>query len=221
MKTTLMKSKTVFRALAAFAGFALASVAHAQFVFRVQVDTSSLVGNPAGPFSLDFQLNDGLGIGDGNNWATLSHFQFGGGAAVPGAMTWGGAWGSLASGITLTDTDPLVNEFLQGFTPGSWLSFDLTLSNHVDVGGTPDIFSFAILDGNLMNLQTHALGSDSFLEINLAGPTPTIAAFASLDNAIAAPRVTPVPEPSTYALWLSVVLGVAVSARRYSRRVAE
>lgn len=211
-----MKSKTVLSALAVIAGLAVASIAHAQIVTRVQVDTSSLIGNPAGPFSLDFQLNDGLGIGDGNNWATLNNFQFGGGSAVPGATTFGGAWGSLSSGITITDTDPF-NEFYQGFNPGSWLSFDLTLTTHVDMGGTPDIFSFAILDGGLMNLATQSMGSDAFVEINIDSSMPSIATFASADRLITASAM-PIPEPSTYGLGAAALLALVGMYRRFRQR---
>ena len=177
--------KTSLRAFAFLATLTTATVmVRANSNFSVFVDTSALVGNLAGPFSLDFQLNDGSGLGDGNNTASLSNFKFGGGSAVGGATTSGGATGDLTSGINITDSDWTFNEFYQGFLPGNWLSFNLSLSTNLDLGGTPDLFSFAILDGNLMNLATQSLGSDNFLEINIDSLKPSVATFASSDGSV-------------------------------------
>jgi hypothetical protein len=214
---TRIISPLVLRALAAAAALAGAAVAKAQLQIAVWVDTSSLVANPAGPFSLDFQLNDGSGVGDGNNWATLSNFRFGGGSAFGSGTTFGGTSGDLSTSVSLTDTDSLFNDFYQSFLPGSFLAFDLTLSNNVDAGGTPDLFSFAILDGDLLNLATQSLGSDTFLEINLTGRTPDIASFGSADLAISAPIAVPVPEPSAYALCGAIGLLGLIAVRRRKR----
>jgi hypothetical protein len=80
------------------------AAAHADFIYNVTLNTAPLVGNAAGPFSLDFQLT-----GTGNNTVTLSRFQFGGGAADtfgngPFDGTFGGASGNISSSVTLTDT---------------------------------------------------------------------------------------------------------------------
>jgi hypothetical protein len=109
------------------------------------MNTAPLAGHTAGPFSLEFQLNDGSGTNDGNNTASLSNFLFNGGAAVGSPTLNGGASGNLTSGVTLTDNS-FFNQFIQGFTAGSTLSFRLSLSTNVGSGGTPDQFSFAILD---------------------------------------------------------------------------
>ncbi len=57
----------------------LPRAARADAIYNVSLDTSSLIGNAAGPFSLDFQFNDGSGTNDGNNTVTLTNFAFGGG----------------------------------------------------------------------------------------------------------------------------------------------
>jgi len=212
-----MKTKTVLRALALLGALAVATVSKAQLQLHVAVDTSSLVGNPGGPYSLDFQLNDGSGWGDSNNTAALSNFQFGTGTAVGSGSTFGGTGGDLSSNVWLTDSNSLLNDFYQGFTPGSWLSFDLTLTTNVDGGGTPDLFSFAILDGALMNLPTKSLGSDTFMEINLDSASPSVATFASLDGLITI-TATPVPEASTYGLGAAALLAMMGLSRRFSRR---
>src|SRR5689334_16903130 len=75
------------------------SPSQAQIAFHLSMDTSVLVGHPAAPFFLDFQLNDGSGANDANNTISLSNFTFGGGTAGPGgALLTGGATGDLSSG---------------------------------------------------------------------------------------------------------------------------
>lgn len=207
---------SALRALSVVAALALASLAQAQLQFQVQLNTSSLVANPTGPFSLDFQLNDGSVWGDANNWATLSNFQFGGGSAWGSATAIGGAMGNLGSTVTLNDSNAY-NELYQSFTPGSWLSFTVSLTNWADAGPTPDKFSFAILDSSLMNLPTKSLGSDTFLEVNLTGANPTLLTYGSVDGLIAAPTVTPVPEASTYGIWAAALLGVLAFRQRRKR----
>jgi len=118
---------------------------------RVSLDTSSLVGQP-GPFSLDFQLNDGSGTGDGNNSAHLTDFDFDGGAAAGVLQLTGGARGDLQSDVTINET-AFLNRFQQQFVPGERLSFLVDLTNNVDAGSFPDQFSFAILN-NGVEIQT-------------------------------------------------------------------
>src|SRR5260370_28684447 len=100
-----------------------ASICRAGVVYDVSLNTSPLIGHAAGPFSLGFQLNDGSGAGDANNTAILSAFQFGvGGSALGTPVLAGGATGSLASGVTITDSS-FFNAFSQQFNPGSLLQF--------------------------------------------------------------------------------------------------
>lgn len=197
---------------------ASASFASAQIAFNVTVNTSALSGSVANPLYLDFQLNDGAGWGDGNNWATISNFQFGGGSAVAPATAFGGATGNLASSVWLTDSTPF-NELYEGFVPGSWLSFKVSLSTSLDAGPTPDLFGFAILDNALSNIPTNAPGTDMLVQVNIDSSTPTVWAFGSVDGAIAAPQIAPVPEPSTYGLLGGAgLLLVCLYRRRVSRR---
>src|SRR5579859_8130563 len=98
--------------------FGPASFCLASTMFAVTLDTSPLIGHPAGPFSLNFQFTDGQGTGDANNTVTLSSFAFGGGSAAGGPSLTGGASGSLGSGVVLTDS-AFFNAFTEGFTPGT------------------------------------------------------------------------------------------------------
>jgi len=181
-------------------------------VFQVAVDSAPLIGHASGPFLLDFQFTDGSGMNDGNNTVTLGGFNFHGGGWI----------GADPGPITLTDSS-FFSEYLQGFTPGSSLSFSVSLTTAVDAGGIPDQFSFAILDNTLSEIPTVGM-ADAFLAVDIDSTSPTIQTYrsdlsrTSLD--IPAPTINAaVPEASTF--WAGAcALGVLASAcgRRFSRR---
>src|ERR1039457_6856102 len=82
---------------------ALCQTAIADAIYQVTLDTSSLVGHPAGPFYVYGTFTDGSGIGDANNTVTMSDFTFGGGSALGSPLVFGGASGSLATGVPITE----------------------------------------------------------------------------------------------------------------------
>jgi hypothetical protein len=170
-------------------------IAKANIMVPAAFDTSSLVANPAGPFSLAFVLTDGSGSGDGNNSVTLSNFAFGGGSGGPVTLTAGGATGDPASGVLLTDSS-FFNVLVVSFTPGSTLSFLLTLTTNVDPGLTPDQFSFVTLQADGSTLATtDPTGANSLLTINIDSAVPSVSTF----------QFAAVPEPSTLVLTFAVV----------------
>jgi len=144
--------------------------------FTVTIDTSPLIGQASGPFSLDLQFTDGSGLGDANNTVTLSGFNFNGGAWAGAATIQGGA--TAATGvITLTDRS-FFNEVFQGFTPGASLSFSVALTGNLDVGSTPDQFSVGILDGGQAEIPTLGAG-DALLSVDLNSTDPAVQRFAT------------------------------------------
>jgi hypothetical protein len=210
-----------------WAGCALsASVCHADLLFHVSLNTTPLMGHPAAPFYVDFQLTDGSGAGDANNTATINNFAFGGGVPTGSPTLTGGASGNLFTQVNLTDSN-FFNEFFQQFTPGSTLSFNVQLTTNVDAGPTPDQFSFAILDDTLAEIPTEGLlnvGSDVFLTADINSPNPPIQSYASDPTRspaggggpidLGSPGVQIVPEPTTLALLVIGLAGLAVARRR-------
>jgi hypothetical protein len=75
---------------AGFLAFATAPALAVPIGFTVTVNTSSLSGNPAAPFYLDFQLTNGAAV---SNSATISNFSFGGGSAFVGESAFFGPFG--------------------------------------------------------------------------------------------------------------------------------
>ena len=145
----------------------------------ISVDTSGLIGNAAGPFSLDFQFTDGSGTGTGSDMAVLSGFAFGGG-------NWTGPL-SAANGTGSASVDPVrgtmaltdssfFNEYLQGFAPGASLSFQVDLTLGSTSSTMPDEFSFAILENSLTEIPTQGPG-DALVTIDASSSGITALAF--------------------------------------------
>jgi len=205
MKTTLFSKQTLALVACALLG---ATTSHASnFLFHINVNTSPLIGNPNGTFSLDFQLNDGTGNGDANNTVTLSNFNFGGGSILGDPTPLGGATGDLSSSITITDSQ-FGNELFQGFTPGSTLGFDVSISTNRDAGTTPDTFAFAILDGNTNNIPTNG-PADALATLDLNSTSLSVSnvqTYSSTGPDTGGVTVAVVPEPSSIAM---IGLGLA------------
>lgn len=199
-------------------------------MFNVSLGTSGLIGHPAGPFYIDFQLNDGSGTGDANNMVTINNFMFDGGNAVGSPLpSIGGASGSLSSSVSITDSG-FVNEFTQQFNPGDTLSFSVVLltTNLEPPGLPPDAFSFSILDSLLSPIPTTNF-ADAFIFININSKKLTTAdlgnsIFAGDPNrpplaggdviSIGAPRIPGVPETGSSISMLLIGLGAVCWFRR-------
>jgi hypothetical protein len=237
MKHNHHQSSVFLLGLIVCASFAGSSTSRADLMFNVSLGTSGLIGHPAGPFYIDFQLNDGSGTGDANNTVTINNFMFGGGNAVGSPLpSIGGAGGSLFSSVSITDSG-FLNEFTQQFNPGSMLSFSVLLTTNVDPGLTPDAFSFSILDNLLAPIPTTNF-ADAFLFVNIRRVNLTV---ADLGNSIFAgdptqpplaggdvisigapqiPGVPGVPETGSSIVMLLMGLGAVWWFRRRFLRLA-
>ncbi len=202
--------------LLACAGLLLASAASQAAVYHISIDTTAftLPANlGSAPYSLDLQLNAGDTLN--NNTAVVSNFTFGGGSGAIGlANGLGGATGDIASVVTMIDSSQF-NEFYQAFGAGTSLSFDLSLTQVVGAGLTPESFSIAILDGTLANIPTNGLGN-TLLMANFDTTNPLSIGqlnLASGTGDFASVSVTAVPEPTT-ALCALLACGATVIRRR-------
>jgi hypothetical protein len=176
------------------------SVSHA-IPISVSLHTSPISG---GSFSIVLDLIDGDATS--NTSVTISSFMFGGGSPSGSPILIGGASGSLSAAVTLTDTS-FFNEFVEGFTAGSMLSFILDISTNF-AGGTPDSFAFLLLDSNGDPVPTDdPLGTDALLAVDLVSPL-VIQTFSSPQFDIPAPDVQRIPEPATLILFSAGLAGL-------------
>ena len=204
---------------------ALSQIASAGSIYNVTLDTTPLVGHPAGPFYIELAFTDGSGIGDLNNTVTFSNFNFGGGSALGGPLAIGGATGSLETGIAITDSS-FLSLFYEQFAPGLQLSFSLGLTSNDDSGTPPDRISFFVLDSSGVPLPTLAPIGDYFFGADLGSAGPAFDAWAgdpsrapSVGDPIAIPSPTitsAVPEPSALGLLGGALAALVILRRRFA-----
>jgi hypothetical protein len=143
--------------------------------FKVTVDTAALVGNSAGPFSLDFQVTDG----NANNTVVISDYSFPGG-------NWIGPSSTMLS-INEGDTDTRIDQIPMP-VQGSLLEFTVALTTAVGSGGPADVFSFAIVDSAFSKIPTFGPG-DELLTVDINSAFPPVTTYSS-DSPINIPAPT-------------------------------
>jgi hypothetical protein len=186
------------------AALALSSAVSQAVTYQVSINTTALVSSLDGPFSLDFQLNSGGTLG--NNSATISNIT--GVSPTLGAPDLiGGASGDLGATVVINDTN-VFNEFYQTFTVSNTITFDVTFTNNIDSGLTPDSFSVAILDSSDFNITTNGVGNTLF-QYDFDGSPDSVLGQGT--GAYSGVTVTAVPEASSALLG---VLGVSLSMIR-------
>ena len=182
--------------------------AHADLVYNVIVDTSSLSMQSG---FLDFQFNPGDSTTEAAT-ASVTLFQTVGGMLSQPASLTGDAAGSLPGALTL-DNGSAFNDVFQGFTFGESFSFKLTLSGPaIDSPGGTTGSAFALslyaADGITPLLTTDPNGSVATIDLNANGTTSVYTFPQSLTDNTPAATVTSasaVPEPSTLVLILIAV----------------
>jgi len=170
----------------------LSPLGNANTLYAVSLDTSGLVDNAAGPFTLDFILRDGSGTGDANNMIHLIDFNFG-----EGSFT-------LPDPISHSKTQEVL------FPQLNKLSFQIDTTNN-PASPESDSFIFKILDKDGNPIPTTDTMNNSFLTIVLYPAPGTVSTYGTPDGTIGAPTVqllspTNVPEPPT-SLLLAIGLG--------------
>jgi hypothetical protein len=205
--------------------------ARAAFVFEVTLNNPQALKNvtygAGAPYALDFTLTSG-----GNtNTVIINGFNLGGGTALSSQIfTTGGASGNINAppgSVTVTDNAAVnpgagaFNDFNQVFTPGTLaVTFAVNMTTSY-VSGTPDRFTFSILDKTGIPIPTTDTGNNSefaLLGANITGPSMTLGNIERYTAGSGANQITVsvspfgavVPEPATavpMSLGIGTVLG--------------
>jgi hypothetical protein len=226
-----MKNTRIFRsftkvALSASFLLALASASQAaNLVYFVSLDVSSLASNPNAPFALDLQLVPGSN--NVTNTVTLSNFVVTGGSFLGTPdFTFGGASGSTATSVVLTNSNSTDNEYAEVFSAGvSLITFKVTetLNSETVGSGTPipEQFNVAIYDKNIDNLSTldpsggNALVSSALVAGNTLSSVQT---FSSPDSGVnATVGTSAIPEPGSAGLLLLGACGLLARRKRSAK----
>jgi hypothetical protein len=186
--------------------------------FNINVNTTSLAGTAV---TLAFDFIDGDGAV--NNTVQVSNFLIDGNFDPNSASSQGDVNGLLDSIVTFGDTS-FFNEFLQPITLGASFQFRLDTTNEF-AGGTPDSFSFFILDSSLLPLvtTTDPTGADALFALDLTGTgSGNLSVFESNSTQPNPPTwsiepVQNVPEPGCLALMLIGGWSVYLRKKRHNR----
>jgi hypothetical protein len=147
-------------------------------VFQVSVNTASMVGNSAGPFSIAIALTDGSGISAGSSTVQVANVNFNGGKTLGSPVLFGGASGDLGSSAAITNTS-FLGLLVESFLPGSKLTFTLSLTAGHNKTGVPDRLTIFILDATGAPIATLAPAGNFFIGIDLTSEDPAPEVFGS------------------------------------------
>jgi hypothetical protein len=190
--------------------------------YQVTVDTSSL---GVGSYYIDIQDNPGDSTSQVLT-ALLSSFSLDGGSLLAGSdSTIGDVTGTLPGSLTFIN-DTALNDYYEGFTPGTDITFLLTLSGAAisSPNGTADAgssFAISLYDSNGDPVLTDdAEGILGRIDVDLDGTltvtsNPSSAAGAASDITFA-PYEQPsssIPEPATAVLVCTVGLALVMVKR--------
>ena len=212
----MRKLSSLFIASLLCVGFVLAASA-GEITYQVTVNTSSVAGTTG---SFDFQFNPGPLI---TQAASLDILAFGGNGSLVGApMLTGSVVGALPGPLTFQNSTAF-NDYFQGFTYGSSLTFDvhlygpaLTSPNGTATSGSTFAFSmFGDPAGTMPVLTTDTTDGFAFLvNINLDGTT-TVIDYSLQTTVVPAPAV---PEPNAISVMFTG-MAIALVTLRIRRRV--
>jgi len=190
--------------------------------YAVTVNTSSISGTVG---SFDFNFNPGPLV---SQTASVQITTFTSNGTLQGGPTLtGDASGALPAPLTF-DNGTAFNDYFQGFTFGSTLSFNVTLSgpalsspDGVSTSGSTFAFSmFSDTAGTMPALTTDALNGFAFkVDVNLDGTT-TVTDFSSQTavHNTSSITATPILSPPALAALALLLGGMGALAARQSTR---
>ena len=186
--------------------------------YGVIVDTSS-ISSTAG--SLDFNFNPGPLVSQA---ATLQILGFSSDGALAGSPTLTGDVAGALPGLLTFDNGTGFNDYFEGFTFGSTLSFQVSLDgaalnspDGTSSSGSTFAFSmFSDADGTVPVMTSDTTNGFAFtVDVNLDGTT-SVTNFSTRTGV--SPLTSAVPEPGGYALFGTVI--VLLGALRFRRQIA-
>jgi hypothetical protein len=203
---SVLNLKSTLGLLGLVSGLFAVSSARADLSYFVDINTSSIVNHPTGPFSIDFQSIYGSGLAQ---TFTVSNLSFTNGGLMGSGTAVGAVSGNLTSSLALNpSSSSFLNDFFQGFDPTvTDIKFQVNLTTHATLE-TPTSFSVSILD-----IPTSGVG-DSLLLVNIDGVSNALQTATGLGVTV---NVTAVPEPSTYGLAASIAALITVVCARRRR----
>jgi hypothetical protein len=194
-----------------------AGVAFADDIYEVTADTSSISGMTG---ALDFKFNPGLLL---TQAASLEIFNFSSDGSLDVSPATVGDVSGLLPSIVSFDNGMASNDYFQGFTFGSDISFDvrlfgpaLTSPDGVSTSGSTFAFTmFSDAAGTMPALTTNT--SDGFAvtaDVNLDGTT-ALTNFSSQTTVVA--HTTEVaPEPNSFVL-AGIMMALSLLLKMYRR----
>jgi hypothetical protein len=184
--------------------------------YNVILNVASIIGDSNGPFSLDLQLAPGSD--NVTNTITLSNFTFlGGSASSTPNFTMGGESGSLATTLTLTNSNNIDNEFAEAFSAGvTQISFhvDQTVNPETGVNAINDQFNVSIDDNSGFPFATTDPSGNNQLVSSEIIEGESLSDVKFYSSTSPNPGVTAVPEPKSSAMLLIGALGLFAWKRR-------
>ena len=191
--------------------------------YIVTVDTSSITGTMG---SLDFNFNPGPLV---TQSASLQILSFTSDGTLAGSPTLtGDVSGELPATLTF-DNGTGFNDYFEGFTYGSTVSFDvslygpaLSMPDGVSTSGSTFAFSmFSDAAGTMPALTTDTTDGFAFtVDVNLDGTT-TVSNFSPQTSVVPLGAVGSVPEPESFTLAGAALLCISalqLRGRRKQRR---
>ena len=175
-------------------------------IYQVDIDSSALTAGSAGYFYAQFAP----GLNSGVASAVISQFS----AVAPGSFTGvptalnGGVSGTLPGPLIL-DNSGALNDVLNGIVFSSALSFRVLINAPSGVAPSGSLFAFALFGADqttplLTNDPDGLLGTISFDGQNVFSSS-SLSGVTRITSAI--------PEPSSAALLVSALLGLALRRR--------
>ncbi len=215
MKTITQSAQSARTWLITFAFATLCLVgpnesAQADTVYDVSIDTTSLLGSGS---ILAFDFIGGGGTQ--SNAVSIASFSTDGTlipAATSGAVNSGSVSGTLPGNVTLTNAS-FFNEYQQGITVGSTITFQLDATTNAPTGSSvPDGFSLFFLDpaaANSLLTTTDPTGANSLFTLQIDGsPNGVLGVYDSLPTVAVTITAAPVPIPGTFGLFIGGLAGI-------------